>query len=48
MLLNFDFTLVMYHAVMEVNSTITATEQTVINRDLPNAGKNPVFLTPSK
>ena len=46
-LLSLVLTLVIYHAVMEVKSTITRTEPTVMNADQPNAAKNPVLRIPS-
>jgi len=39
-------TRLMYQAHMEVQSRITATENTVINNVHPNAWKNPVFARP--
>jgi hypothetical protein len=43
---NLEFTLTMYHAHMEQQSTITATEQTVINRELPKQLQNFVVFKP--
>ena len=42
----FDFTLVIYQAVIDVNKIITAVENTVINTDNPKAEINPVFSIP--
>ena len=40
------FTLVMYHAVIEQNRMIAATENTVMKTDHPNAEISPVLLIP--
>ena len=42
----FDFTRVMHQAVMDVKSTMAATEKTVIKSEYPKAGINPVFAIP--
>lgn len=39
-------TLTMYHAVIDVKSIIEKTENTVINKDHPNADKKPVLSSP--
>ena len=46
-LVNFDLILVITHAVMAVNNTITPTERTVINNDHPKDWKNPILTAPS-
>ena len=43
---NLFFTREIYHAHMEVQMMITATERTVMKREVQKASINPVFLMP--
>jgi len=44
---NLSFTRMIYHAHIDVQRIITATEHTVINNDVPNALKKLILRIPS-